>query len=281
MAHRKKTSGIQVIDRAMHVLEVVGDHPSISLTPLSAELKLALTTTKRIVDSLRAHNLIQQDPRGRGYSLGVRFQILAAQVPSQRQLVRTARPILTRLMHLLGEDVGLAVLQGTHALTIDRVLGPHPLKIIAPFSATVTLNCGYRRVLLAYQTEHWINEYLSTTQFIKYTEATVVRRDDICLLLAKLRAQGFVVSRGEHVPDAGGVAAPVFHIDGQLAATMFSYVPLARFSQAQASVHIDFVSAAAAELTTLLGGKTGALRRKARTAQSAPKNPAVAPSSSE
>lgn len=129
-----------------------------------------------------------------------------------------------------GEDAGLAVLRGDHAVIIDWVYGPHPLKIIEPFSETVTLNCAFRKVLLAFQGDKWVKAYIQGTDFPRYTPYTVTDPDRIWDEVQAIRRQRRAISRAENIADAGSVAAPVFAATGEIVATVFVTCPLSRFA---------------------------------------------------
>ena len=159
-------------------------------------------------------------------------------------------------MREIAEDIGLAVLQGQHAAIVLRVLGPNPLKVVPPVGAPVTLNCGYRRVLLAYQPPEWIERYLRDTRFTEYTEATIASKNAIRAALERVRKDGYGISRGEYVSDAGGVAAPVFSPEGTIEAVIFSYVPLVRFGPKQTAKQVSSIAKAARSLSRLLSGVT-------------------------
>ena len=217
MEPSRKGKAIQVIDRAVSLLEAIGPQNSVPLTKLSAEAGLALSTTKRILDSLAMHGFVEQDSERGAYRLGSRLHFLAGQPPSQRRFVEIARPSLIDLMRRSSEDVGLAVLQGRHAIIIDRETGPEAMKIIETANDPVPLNCGYRRVLLAYQPEPWIEQYLESTHFPRYTRYTITDKNRIRRLLDEIRKTGICVSGGEYFKDARGVAAPVFDAGSELA----------------------------------------------------------------
>jgi len=248
---RRKVSDVQVLDRAVVLLETIRKRSGIGLTPLSKESSLALSTTKRLVDALCRHDLVYRSADGR-YTIGPRFLRLITQSPDRRRLVDLARPVLEKTMRTLGEDIALAVLQGQEAAIVLRVLGPQALKIVAPVGSPVSLNCGYRRVLLAYQPPDFIRRYVRDTRFTKYTDATITVKSEIFAALERVRRDGYGVSRGEYVSDAGGVAAPVFSSEQTLAAVIFSYVPMLRFGPKQTAKHVAAITKAARSLSELL-----------------------------
>lgn len=249
-------SGTQVIDRAVHILETIARHGQITLTVLSAEVELPLSTTQRIVTSLALHGLVEQSKPSGGYGLGGKLQVFAAQVDSGRNLVTLARPIMEELMAQTQEDVFLAVLSGRYATIIDRLVGPQALKIVEPpGEVAVTLNCGFRRVLLAYQAERWIEDYIRTTDFVQYAEGTITSKRELRRNLLLVRKNGYAVSRSESVPDAAGIAAPVFSASGGIVATLFIAGPAVRFTRQHNAKLIPYVVGAAKRLTALLRGE--------------------------
>jgi IclR family KDG regulon transcriptional repressor len=143
---------IQVLDRAIRILDVLGESGVAPLTSLSAEVGLPLSTASRIVNSLMAHGFVDQDPATRAYRLGVRLLFLGSRIHSPPRLLEVSRPVMERLAAKTGEDASLSALQGTYAVILDRVEGPNPLKIVEAMRQPVPLHCGaFRKLLLAYQ----------------------------------------------------------------------------------------------------------------------------------
>jgi DNA-binding IclR family transcriptional regulator len=248
-------SGTQVLDRAIRILETIADHGRITLTELSEEIDLPLSTTQRILTSLASHGLVEQTKPGSGYGLGGRLQVFASQIDSGRNLLLFARPIMEKLAAQTQEDVFLASLNGRYATVIERVAGPQALKIVEPpGEVAITLNCGFRRVLLAYQPAHWIDDYIDTTAFPRYAEGTITDKRELRRVLRRVREIGYDESKSETVSGASGIAAPVFGPDGEIAASLFIVGPSFRFTKQHNAKLIGRVTAAARSLTSLLRG---------------------------
>ncbi|MGI9383253.1 MAG: IclR family transcriptional regulator, partial [Methyloligellaceae bacterium] len=209
---------IQVIDRAVELMGLVAQKGTTSIADLSRETGYAVSTVARIMGALTSHGIVERTA-GRKFRLGLRLIALASQVVPTRSIVEIAREPMQELARSTGEDAGLAVLQDRQAVIIDWVYGPHPLKIIEPFSQAITLNCAFRKVLLAFQGDKWVRNYLATTTFPQYTPHTIVGPDDIWQELQRIRKMRIAVSRGENILDAGSVAVPVFAATGELVAT--------------------------------------------------------------
>ena len=233
---------IQVIDRAIALIGLIARDNAASIAALGREAGLPISTVARIVASLASHGVVEQTV-GRKYRLGARLLALASRVEPARNLVGIAHPAMAALSHATGEDVGLAVLQSREAVIVDWVYGSHPLKILEPFTRAITLNCAFRKVLLAFQSDRWVKDYLTTTRFTAYTPHTTTDKDAIWREVVETRKSGLAVSRAENILDAGSVAAPIFAESGAFLATVFVTAPLARFTPR----HVDKLKAALLE----------------------------------
>jgi len=239
----------------------------VTLTALSAKAKLPVSTVSRIANSLVVHGLLDLDAPTRCYVLGARLAFLGSRVSNQRRLAEAARPVLERLCAQSGEDSGLSVLRGTHALIADRAEGPHALKIIDVLGRPVPLYCGaFRKLLLAYQTPEWIDRYLDSTQLVRFTPRTPTSRHAIRRELRAIRERGCSVSFGEYLADAGGVAAPVFDPRDEIAGAVFVVGPRTRITEQTVPKLTRLVVQAGLDVTRLLRGDSGTTSARPRPA---------------
>ena len=228
----QRRSAIQVIDRAVDILDAVAGAKGLTLTALTKDVGFPLSTTKRITDALIANDFVERNEQTRGLQLGSHLRALATD-PVLRSLVEIARPIMEELAASTGEDVILSALRGQTFVFLDRVYGPHPLKIIDRSDVPVTLNCGFRRLLLAYQPQQWIDAYIKNTKFERFSRTTIVNKRELARSLPEIRERGYLVSLGEYLVDAGGISAPVFGPQGKLAAAIVVVGPIGRFRDAK------------------------------------------------
>ncbi len=221
---------IQVIDRAFEIIGFVASSGTASLSDIAKHSALPLSTVARITSSLEDHGVLERSSQ-RTYRLGGRLLTLASQVVPVRSLVEIARPLMLELSAKTNEDVGLAILQGQEAVIVDWVYGDHAVKVIEPFTPSITLNCAFRKVLLAHKRREWIDDYIAATEFPRYTPHTIVDKKKIHTEIEAVREQGYAVSRSENIMDAASVAGPVFDKNGVLAATIFLTAPVSRFER--------------------------------------------------
>jgi DNA-binding IclR family transcriptional regulator len=97
------------------------DSAGMSITDLSKECDLALSTLHRILKALIKQGLIEQDAQTKLYRLGVTWLEYGLQVYDTVDYVTKIRPELERLSREVDESVYLSRLAGNEALIIERI----------------------------------------------------------------------------------------------------------------------------------------------------------------
>ena len=87
------SAGVQSVDRALNILEVLARNGEAGVTEVAAELGVHKSTAFRLVATLEAHRLVEQtEDRGK-YRLGVGVLRLAGATAARLDVVQEARPI--------------------------------------------------------------------------------------------------------------------------------------------------------------------------------------------
>lgn len=262
MASFSPQQSIQVLNRAVQLLDLIAQHGTVSLSMLVSTASLPPSTVSRILDSLVGHQLVEKDGQTKSYSLGVHLGALGQFAKRRQKLTAIASPILQALAEETREDVGLTILQHGHAVFVDWVEGPEPLKIVDRIGGPEGLYYGaFRKVLLAHQSQAWIDEYISHLKFEKFTSSTITNEHELYAELQRIQQQGYAVSLGEKVRDAAGIAAPVFEPGNVIRASLTIVGPMTRYTPDRIPLLAASVVRAADDLTCRLGGKIRVSRR--------------------
>src|SRR4051795_12222204 len=116
-------ASVQSVDRALTILELLAREGDAGVTEIAAELGVHKSTAFRLLATLEAHRLVEQDgDRGR-YRLGVGNLRLAGATTARLDLVTEARPVCRQLATDTGETVNITVRSETSALYLDQVAG--------------------------------------------------------------------------------------------------------------------------------------------------------------
>ena len=135
-----RLSGVGVIDKGVHLLDLLAEQPR-SLTELVGATGWSRATTHRLACALEAHGLARRQGDGRfapGYRLISLGRAAAASVP----LAQEAQPLLVSLRDRTGESAQLYLPQGEIRICVAAVESTHGLRTIVPLGAQLTMERG-------------------------------------------------------------------------------------------------------------------------------------------
>lgn len=209
-------SGVQSIDRALSLLELLADAGgSMRLAELEAATGLPLPTVHRLIRSLAHNGYVRQEP-SRRYALGPRL-IRLGEV-SGRGLGSLAMPHLTTLAAQIGETANMALLDGDDVLYVAQVPSAHSMRMFTEVGRRVSAHCtGVGKALLSQLSDQQVFELLGRTGMPAHTPHTFTEPSALVRELAVVRAQGWAVDRAEQEAGVWCVAAPVIGAPAQVA----------------------------------------------------------------
>jgi len=194
-------SGIQVLDRALLVLDTVAREGPCSLADLRRATDLPRPTVHRLAVALERHGVLARDGDGR-FRLGRRLAAWGAVAGSG--LPDAGRPVLARLAETTAESAQLYVREGDHRVCVAVHERQSGLRDTVPLGAVLPLDRGSGgKVLLAWAPDAGRFE--------------VAPRE-----LAAVRRRGWAESAGEREAGVASVSAPVFEGPGVVAAVSVS-----------------------------------------------------------
>jgi DNA-binding IclR family transcriptional regulator len=200
-------SGVQVLDRAVAVLDSVANSGASSLADLVEDTTLARPTAYRLAVALEQHGLLARDDDGR-FVLGSRLRSWGSL--AARGLPAAAQPVLAELAAKTGESAQLYVREGDRRVCVavhERATG---LRDTVPLGAVMPLTRGSGgKVLVAWSED-------ASTHGIAPAE------------LAAIRRRGWAESVGEREPGVASVSAPVRDSAGRVVAAISVSGPIGR-----------------------------------------------------
>lgn len=231
-AGRNRISSVGVLDRAMTLLELLGDGPR-TLRSLAEASGLPRPTAHRLLVALEAHGLVGRDDGGR-FRLGPRLTELAARADRGLELAALAPGVLAALHDRTGESVQLYVRSGDRRLCIAARDAGAGLRDSVPVGALLPLDAGSGgKVLLAWSAD--------AQRFPAVLPGE----------LAAVRSRGWADSVAEREPGVASVSAPVLH-DGVLLGALCVSGPTSRLGQSPGQRLAAAVIAAAGDLAGLV-----------------------------
>lgn len=246
---------IHVIDRAAQILDCFGfDHQELSVSEIGAKTGLHRSTAHRILMALEYNDLIKQNPSTGKYHLGIKLFKLGHQAVSQLNLREICRPFLSRLMNDTKETIHLAVLDDDQVLYLDKVEGPHALRMPSRVGRYIPTYCtSLGKAMLSCLDDQEVKSILRRQTLKPHTENTVKNINQLLADLGSVRKRGYAVDNEEIEIGLRCVGAPLRDYTGGMVGAISVAAPSARLSENNTPVIGRMVIAIAAGISQKLG----------------------------
>jgi len=248
--------GLPVIEKATRVLEVFIDSGSASLpfSDIKRGAGMSPATTHRVLGDLVGYGFLIQKGQRNEYRVGPLLVSLGVLALHHSTLTSVAPSYMERLRDECGETVIVAELHGDAVVPVLRADGLHEMRMNQQVGARYPAYAGGTgKVLLAHLVEDDLDEYLSSVELVPLTERTVTGVPALRQELTKIRRVGVAITRGERVPEAIAISAPIFDLTGAAVAALTISGVASRFDEQDLIRHAQVVKARAAEISRALG----------------------------
>ncbi len=181
------------------------------ITEIAKKTGLSKSTVFRLVHTLRALGYLIPLTKEKEFTLGPRVLRLGFAAISSLELREIAQPYLLQLSQRTGETVNLAVLEGWKLIYIERIKTHQILNINLHVGSSLELfNTAMGRVLAAFQTKGWINQYLQYLENIpeatSYWEKKGIK---LLMILEETRKNDYALNNEELIPGLRSIASPI------------------------------------------------------------------------
>jgi IclR family pca regulon transcriptional regulator len=213
---------VEALGRGLAVMDCFIDQPRpYSLIELSRRVGLGMPTTLRLVRTLEEAGYVRQEAGTKRYRLSWKMLQLADVTSSVLDYADIARPHLEELASALGEDTGLAVLDGTAVRHVIRASSTRIVSAnVRPGSLSPPHATAMGKVLLAGQEPVVVRELALRRPFERFTSTTVTSVDELLQQLRVVAEQGYAASSEEWESGLRSLAAPVHGRDAQVVAAV-------------------------------------------------------------
>lgn len=248
-----RESSVQSVDRAVSILEMLAASGTAGITEISCELGIHKSTAFRLVATLEARGLVEQDfDRGK-YRVGYTAVQVAAGVDKLRDIATISRPICRELACVVGETVTITVRDGTEVLTVDQAMGGAAVTAMDSVGKRQPMHStAAGKVFLAAMSDKELHDVFSHG-LPAHTDATIT--DPIALRqnLDGVRARGFATTFEEYEVGLVAMAAPVRTLGGAVVAALAISGPAFRLNERTLSELLPTLESSAARVSWRAG----------------------------
>jgi IclR family transcriptional regulator, acetate operon repressor len=236
------------VHNAALLLQLMGSGPlQHQITDLAERSGMSLATLHRLLRSLVAAGLVEQDPSSSRYGLGPQLLRLAEQYRSRQPVLQSASPFLVELRDRTSATARLLVLVADETVEIDRIDGQDVGGVFRDANRVdKALHGAAGRLLLAHAAEATWEQALEETPVALDPDAAEARR---CW-----REASHVLLPAVSAADRSEVAAPVRDASGRVVAALSVSGPASTLTPENLEVQVvPHLLRAAAAVSRALG----------------------------
>jgi IclR family acetate operon transcriptional repressor len=253
----ERAGGVQSLRRALAIMKAIaasGD--GATLTEISRATKLASSTVHRLLTTLQEDRFIQFKSDGARWFVGVDAFTVGSAFLGVRDIARSARPLLRRLMEQSGETANLAILNDDMAVYTEQVECLQTVRAICkPGGRVVLHSTSLGKSMLAAMRPEEVHRILTTKGMTRFTSETIDSPGRMTAHLNEVRAAGYAIDDEEYTLGLRCVAAAVLNEHGEPTGAISVSGPTTRIGRERLPQLGGLVRAVAGELTRELGGR--------------------------
>jgi len=252
---KRETGGIQSINRAISIVDIVAKHPDgISLAQLSSQMGLNNSTVFNLVKTLDNLDIIAQIPETKRYRIGSHLFTLAAGALNESTLLALAEPVLEQLSRVTGEAANLAVRSQTEVVVIARTAATGMLQLSSRAGTTRPIHVtATGKAFLSTLPIEELKRLLESYTFQTYTPKTITNRKALFKELESVRKSGIAYDNCEFDADVTCAATTVQDFAGRHIAAIGISGPVWRMAPDSIDTKVLELRRAAQNLSALLG----------------------------
>lgn len=203
---------VQVLAKALDLLDLLSRQGAMSLTQLCQELGQPKSSVFRYLVTLEEHGYVQRSQNGDTYSLGLKLLELGNAVAGQSTVHEVALPFMRNLINEFGETVNLAILESGKVVYIEILEGTHSIRMAArPGQRDFAHSTAIGKAILAYAPPAEAENVVKRYGLPQRTPATVTTLEGLRAELAQVHERGYSIDNIENELGVRCVAVPILN----------------------------------------------------------------------
>ncbi|MCW2500565.1 MAG: transcriptional regulator, IclR family [Frankiales bacterium] len=219
--------GLQSVLTALDVLDCFAHEEELGISDVARRIGVAKSTAHRLLTTLCARGMAEQNPETGRYRLGMKLFALGQLAANRSQMHKIALPLLADLKERTGATIHLAIPDGVEMLYVERLETFREMALMSAVPRRVAAHATSSGKCVAAFDEVFANARL-TAGLPPETQRTLGSARDYRAALLQIRQRGYAVSIDEAVVGLTSVAAPVFDRAGKACAAISIVGPTPR-----------------------------------------------------
>jgi IclR family acetate operon transcriptional repressor len=252
----REAGGIQVLDRAIGILEAVAQVDGITLTSLAHQTGTTTSTAHRILTTLEANGFVIMDKERKLWFIGVTAFQIGNGFLRNRKVVDIARPLMRDLMGDIGESVNLGIEDAGTIVYLAQIECHNPIRAFhRPGTRTPIHSSAMGKAILASWADVDIKKLMEKVGMPGFTRKTLTNDRRFFADLEKTRERAWAFDDEEATIGMRCVAAAVYNEFSEVVAAVSISGPTARLTYDRIGELGPRIKRAAADMTAAIGGE--------------------------
>jgi len=230
----KKNYYIKSVIKSLNILNLFFEsRQELSISEISKKLGLGISTTYRLISTLKYKNYIEQNPHNLKYKLGYAFLNKAFLVSNdEANIIKKSVPYLENLRDFTKESIILAVLDGGNIVYIAKADSYETLRTNIEIGKNLpAYKTALGKILLAYLSPEKFNRLFKLTKDKNFVNDNYkLNIPDLKQCLKKVKAEGIAFDNEEATPGIRCMAAPIADVNGEVSTAISISGPTVRFT---------------------------------------------------
>lgn len=252
--------GTGTVERAIHIMRYFATNPEVTIKELSTALHMSPSTCHRLLDLLAAEGIVEHVKSRRSYQIGMEYGRLAAQVQARNTYQKMARPLLREMVNYYNETCvfSLYIAASRSLIFAEKAESSRPLRYQVPLNEPMRVFWGATgRAVYANLPDDERRAIYDTEGPAPGSGEPLPTWNEIEAEVKKIRAQGFVMTRGQKTPGSVGISAPVFNAENNVIGSVGFTIPQSQVGAYDVDDMGRYVARKAVELSTIFGATLG------------------------
>lgn len=256
MKRDKDKYSIQAVENALNVLEQFqGKKAELGITELSQNLELHKNNIFRLLATLESRGYIEQNKNNEHYRLGIKALELGKAFLSHTGLIKVAVKNLEELSNQVNETVYLSIMKKNQVLFIEDWEAKRALRVASRIGERLSPLCtSTGKVFLTFCGEEEREKVFGDNEFKKYTENTIMNKEDYLKELEIVEKNGYAVDNQEKDLGVVCIAGPIFNYNNDVVASISISGPSIRLtSETITANYVEHVVECCKKVSTAIG----------------------------
>lgn len=251
--------------KALKLLSWLIEQPtgSAGVREIASALGMSPSGVHRVLSVLLDEGMVRQDPETSRYSIGIELYRLSNIAAAKAPIRRVALKHMRRLVDACNETALLAVYDRSRLemIFVATVESSHPLRYVIELNQWLPVHVGAPGLaIMAFLPPEEIAAVIERTRLSPVTNLSITEPYRLEIELEKIRKRGCASTKGQLIPGATGLAAPIFGAGGEVVGDVSLTIPEQRLAQDGEAKLLELLMQCTARITEEIGGRRAVMQ---------------------